>query len=109
MSISRWTASSSPGGGRLLNVAPWTQFFDLQGLPAPKRTVNDITLRNISGEYRALGTLRGNPDDVLRDITLKNIEVKLADEKFTPGPVENLVLKNVVVNGKPFTAPAAQP
>ncbi len=97
------------GGGRLLNVAPWTQFFDLQGQPAPRRTVNNITLRNISGEYRTFGILRGNPGDVLHDITLENVDVKLADEKLVLGPVENLVLKNVVVNGKPFTAPAVQP
>jgi alpha-L-rhamnosidase len=90
------------GGGRILNVAPWMQFFDLQGQPPPKRTVNNITLRNIRGEYRTLGVLRGNPGDTLRDITLENIDVRLADEKFAPGPVENLVLKNVVVNGKAF-------
>jgi alpha-L-rhamnosidase len=94
------------GEGRLLNVAPWRQFFDLKGQPAPSRRVNDITLRNIHGTYRTLGTLRGNPGDVLRDITLENIDVKLADETFALGEVENLMMKNVVVNGKPFAAPA---
>jgi alpha-L-rhamnosidase len=93
------------GGGRLLNVAPWTQFFDLKGLPAPSRTVNNVTLRNITGSYRALGVLRGNPGDTLRDITLENIDVKLADETFAPGPVQNLVLKQVVVNGKAVSVP----
>ena len=43
------------GSGRLLNVAPWTQFFDLQGQPPPARTVNDIVLKNIHGEYGAFG------------------------------------------------------
>ena len=91
------------GSGRLLNVAPWKQFFDLQGQPPPSRQVNDITLRNIHGTYRTLGILQGNPGDGLRDITLENIDVKLADEKFEPGAVENLVMKNVVVNGRPLT------
>ncbi len=94
------------GAGRLLNVAPWTQFFDLKGQPAPKRTVNNVTLRNVRGAYRSLGTLRGNPGDTLRDITLENIDVKLADEKFALGPTENLVVKNVNVNGKPWVLPA---
>lgn len=97
------------GSGRILNVAPWMQFFDLQGRPAPSRTVNNITLRNLHGSYRALGGLRGNPGDTLRDITLEDIDVRLADETFAPGPVENLVLKNVVVNGRPFPVPAAKP
>ena len=96
------------GGGRLLNVAPWTQFFDLQGQLAPARTVNNITLRNIRGEYRSLGTLQGNPGDTLRDITLENVDVRLADESFALGPVANLALRNVVVNGRPFTVPGAK-
>lgn len=94
------------GTGRLLNVAPWTQFFDLKGQPAPKRTVNNVTLRNVRGTYRSLGTLRGNPGDTLRDLTLENIDLKLADEKFALGPTENLVVKNVQVNGKPLVLPA---
>jgi alpha-L-rhamnosidase len=93
------------GAGRLLNVAPWMQFFDLQGQPAPARTVNHVTLRRIAGSYRSLGVLRGNPGDTLRDITLEDIDVKLTEEKFTPGPAERLVLKNVRVNGRAMAAP----
>ncbi len=93
------------GGGRLLNVAPWMQFLDLQGQPPPVRTVNHITLRHITGTYRAFGVLRGNPGDTLRDITLEDVNLTLTDAKLVTGPVENLVLKNVVVNGRPFTAP----
>ena len=93
------------GNGRLLNVAPWTQFFDLKDQPAPTRRVNNITLRNIRGTYRTLGTLRGNPGDVLRDITLENVAVLLADEEFNVGPIENLRLNNVVVNGRPYMLP----
>src|SRR3954468_2461012 len=88
------------GTGRLINVAPWTQFFDLQGQPPPTRQVNNITLRNIKGDYGAFGTLRGNPGDVLRDITLENVEVKLGNERLQLGKTENLTLKNVTVNGK---------
>lgn len=94
------------GSGRMLNVAPWTQFFDLQGQPPPARTVNDVTLRNVTGEFRAFGTLRGNKDDTLRDFTLENINLKLDDEKLVLGPVENFVLKNVVVNKRPYALPA---
>lgn len=93
------------GTGRLLNVAPWTQFFDLQGHPPPTRQVNNITLRNIRGSYRAFGTLRGNPGDVLRDITLENFDVKLDEERLALGATQNLVLKNVVVNKQPYVLP----
>jgi polygalacturonase len=88
------------GSGRLLNVAPWTQFFDLKGHAPPTRSVRNITLRNLSGSFGTFGTLRGNPGDLLTDITLENIELQLAAEGFEPGKVANLVMKNVRVNGK---------
>jgi polygalacturonase len=97
------------GSGRLLNVAPWTQFFDLKGYPAPSRQINNVTLRNIKGEYGTLGTLRGNAGDVIRDITLENIEVKLTNNRLSLGPTKNFTLKNVNVNGKPFELPAVTP
>jgi polygalacturonase len=97
------------GSGRLLNVAPWMQFFDLKGQPPPARQVNNITLRNITGSYRMLGTLSGNTGDVLRDITLENVDVQLTENRFRLGPVENFQLKNVTVNGQPFVPPAVTP
>ncbi len=93
------------GGGRLLNVAPWTQFFDLQGQPAPTRLVNDITIRNVSGTYRAFGRLQGNPGDVLRDFTLENIHVELKEPQLDLGAVENLIMRQVVVNGQEVRVP----
>jgi polygalacturonase len=90
------------GSGRILNVAPWTQFFDLKGHVPPVRTVNDITLRNITGSFHNFGHLGGNPGDTLRDITLENIDLKLVDTGFQPKDVRNLVVKNVVFNGAPY-------
>lgn len=94
------------GQGRMLNVAPWTQFFDLKGHASPARTVNNITIRNVTGEFFTLGTLSGNRGDTLRDITLENIDLKLADTRFEPADVKNFTAKNVVLNGTPYQAPA---
>ena len=96
------------GTGRLINCAPWTQFFDLKGQPPPSRQVNNITLRNIHGSYGSFGTLRGNPGDVLRDITLENIDVKLASGTVTLGPTQHTVVKNVTINGQPYAPPPPQ-
>lgn len=97
------------GEGRVLNVAPWTQFFDLQGHPPPTRAVRNITLRNIRGTYGAFGTLRGNPGDVLQDIVLENVDVKLGNARLDLGAASALVTKNVMVNGEPYTPPAPAP
>ena len=92
------------GRGRVLNVAPWRQFFDLKGHALPSRTVNNITIRNVTGAFYTLGSLGGNPGDTLRDITLENIDLKLEDSAFTPLGVVNLVTKNVMLNGKLYEA-----
>ncbi len=96
------------GSGRVLNIAPWTQFFDLKGHAPPKRQVNNITLRNIRGTFHNLGTLGGNRGDVLRDITLRNIDLKLTDDTFQPDKVTGLAMENVLLNGKPRGASSNQ-
>ena len=88
------------GNGRILNVAPWTQFFDLKGRPPPSRTVEKITIRNVTGSYRAFGRLQGNPGDTLRNILLENFHVELKEPELQRGVVENLMLRHFVVNGQ---------
>jgi polygalacturonase len=96
------------GQGRFLNVAPWTQFFDLKGEPPPHSTVSGVTIRNVTGQCRALGSLAGHPRSSIRDVTLENIQLTVTDAKFTPGPIENFSVSNVKINGADWT-PAAPP
>lgn len=91
------------GAGRLLNVAPWTQFFDLKGLPAPTRSIDRITLRNVRGSYGSFGTLRGNPGDKLAGILLENIQVSLSiAPRLNLGNAVGLELRHVNINGEPY-------
>lgn len=97
------------GTGRLINVAPWTQFFDLQGQPPPSREVNGITLKNVHGDYGSFGTVRGNAGDVLRDFTFENVDVKLTTGTANLNVVTNLATRNFLINGQPYTPPPATP
>jgi len=97
------------GAGRLLQVAPWRQFFDLQGHAPPTQRISHVTIRNVTGSFRSFGTLRGNPGDTLGDITLENVDVKLTDPKLSLGQTKNLVFTNVRVNGAPASVPAPTP
>jgi alpha-L-rhamnosidase len=90
------------GSGRIFDVKPWTQFFDLQGKPPPARTVRNLTVRNITGDYAGLGTIHCNKGDVIENVTLENIDVKVSSDALDLGPVKNLVVKNMKVNGKAF-------
>lgn len=97
------------GEGRIITMRPWRQFFDLQGQPAPTRQVNDIVIRNVTGEYRSFGEIVVSEGETIQDITLENFDVKLGRGELSAQNVKNLVLKNVVVNGQPMTAPTAAP
>jgi alpha-L-rhamnosidase len=90
------------GEMRLIDVAPWRQFFDLKGLPPPSRQANTISFRNISGSARTLGRITGNPGDTLRDFRFENVNLAVMDEKFECDATLRLVAENVVINGKPF-------
>jgi alpha-L-rhamnosidase len=87
----------------LISIEPWKQYFDLKGHPAPHSIVRNVTISGITGEFRSLGIIRGNPSQTdISDITLENIDVKLSDQKFVTENVTNLQLKNVKVNGAIF-------
>ncbi|HEU5080854.1 MAG TPA: glycosyl hydrolase family 28 protein [Opitutaceae bacterium] len=95
------------GEGQILRVKPWHQFFDLQGQPPPTRVVDDVVIRNVSGDYRAFGEIAGADGDTIRNVTLENFSVNLAKPKLlvSGAGVENLVFRNIVVNGKNVEAP----
>jgi polygalacturonase len=90
------------GDVRIIDVAPWRQFFDLKGQPPPARQANTVTFRNITGSARSLGRITGNPGDTLRDFTFQNVNLTVTDEKFERDPAVRITAENVIVNGKPF-------
>ena len=91
-------------GGNILQVRPWTQYFDLKGQPPPKSVVRNVTISNVRGSYGSFGLLQGNPGQTeIGDITLENIDVQLTNESLKAVDVKNLKVKKVNVNGKPFS------
>jgi polygalacturonase len=103
------------GTGMMIDVEPWLQFFDLQGQPGPARTVDHITVSNITGNFGTFGTLRGNVanpqrgtvGDTISDFTIENINVNLRNPVLSRGEVANFTFNNVVANGQAAAAPPA--
>ncbi|MDE1162258.1 MAG: glycosyl hydrolase family 28 protein [Acidobacteriaceae bacterium] len=90
-------------GGKIIYCAPWKQYFDLKGAAPPKSIVRNITLESIKGKGNAFGEIVGNAgQSSISDITFANINVQLVDPKLTIQSETHVVLKNVVVNGKPY-------
>src|ERR1044072_4754877 len=91
-------------GGNILQVRPWTQYFDLKGQPPPKSVVRNVTISNVRGSYGSFGLLQGHPGQTeIGNITLENIDVQLTNESLKAVDVKNLKVKKVNVNGKPFS------
>lgn len=93
------------GFGKLLSIEPWTQYFDLKGLPRPNSVVRNISASNITGSYESIGSIKPHDHVKVSDITLENINLTLKNDRLRLGDVENLVIKNVIVNGKPLANP----
>jgi polygalacturonase len=93
------------GGGVILSVQPWNQYFDLKGQQPPKSIVRNVTLSEIKGCYGSFGVFKNIPGQSdISDITLKDLNVQLKNEKLNGcDQVKNLKLENVTVNGKAFT------
>jgi alpha-L-rhamnosidase len=90
--------------GSIAAIKPWAQYTDLQGQPAPKSVVSNITLSGIKGRFGSFGSIESNHGRTeISDITLENIDVQLKQEKLKKAEAKNLKVENVVVNGKPFS------
>lgn len=117
------------GNGSIVTMAPWSQYFDLQGHPQPSRKVQNITMTNITGTFGTFGSIAGGPGDVIENVTFENIDVQLtgpaaprrggpaaaattapaAAPAAAPRPprlavTTNLVMKNVKINGTELTS-----
>ena len=99
----RWDLAGRRQRARVLCGA-LNQFFDFKGRTPPTRTVSNITIRKQTGDFLALGTLRGNPGDSFHYMTLEDIDFKLSGPLFEPGEVKNITSKTGLLNDVPFNS-----
>jgi alpha-L-rhamnosidase len=88
---------------QLVSIQPWTQFFDLQGKPAPAQVATNVTLENITGTLRGFGVVNGPPKSTVANLTFKNINVTLKNSVVTVRNVKDLKFINVKINGADYT------
>jgi len=94
------------GAGAILIVQPWTQYRDLKGEPPPRSVARNVSLVGIHGRFGSFGTIRPNPGQTeISDITLKDFDVQLTDDKLTAVDVRGLKFEHVLVNGKLASIP----
>lgn len=84
-------------------IRPWRQFFDLQGRETPPISVSEnITFRNIELECKKFTEVGITEHDRLANITFEDMKVTAESAVLDTTLIDNLVVKNVLVNGQPF-------
>jgi polygalacturonase len=92
------------GSAVLLSVAPWSQYFDLKGQPAPKSVVRNISITNVKGSGSSLGRISGNSGTEFGNMVLKNVDLKLKNGDVNLNNLKGLTIDNLVVNGVAIAA-----
>jgi alpha-L-rhamnosidase len=85
--------------GNFISIEPWMQFFSLKGHAEPSQLVENITVENVSGAARGFGIVAGPPRCTIRNVTLRNIDLKLDKPEVTIEKVQGLAIQNVKING----------
>jgi len=88
---------------QLVSIQGWTQFFDLQGQPAPGQWVTNVTLANITGPLHDFGRVDGPAKSTVSNLAFKNINIKLKNSAVMIRNVQNLKFTNVKINGVAYT------
>ncbi|MGA2728605.1 MAG: glycosyl hydrolase family 28 protein [Terracidiphilus sp.] len=97
--------TSEATASAILSVQPWSQYANLQGEAPPQSVVRNLSFIGIKGHYTAFGTIRPNPGQTeISNISFKDVDVVLQQEKLAATGVKGLTFKNVVVNGQPQSA-----
>jgi len=88
----------------IINMAPWSQYFDLQGMEPPRSIVKNLRIIGITGTFNSFGTIKPNPGQTdISHVLLKDFDVAIKNDKLNTSGVTDLKLENVIVNGKPYT------
>lgn len=85
--------------GDLFSIAPWTQYFDLRGEKEPSQVVEHIRLENITGSADGFGRIKGPAKATIRKLSIKDVDLKLKNDKVAIDNVDGLRMENVTING----------
>lgn len=85
----------------MLDIRPWTQFFDLQGEKDIRMGyASHITLRRVTMQTNTLFGIKASDQYQLAGFTLEDVAVTAEQEQEAPKDfIQNLVLENTTLNG----------
>ena len=90
---------------KLVSIEGWTQYFDLQGKPAPDQRVNHVTVSHITGTLDRFGTIAGPAKSIVENITFQDVHLTVKNPTVVVRNAKDLKFENVTINGAPYTGP----
>jgi polygalacturonase len=92
--------------GRIVFIAPWSQYKDLKGHAPPLSNVRNVTLSGLKGRFGSFGSIRPNPGQTtIRDLRFEDFDLQLSQGALEATGVTGLTFDKVVINGQPAVAP----
>lgn len=91
--------------GALINIGPWSQYFDLKGTRPPQSIVRNISVSNVRGRFGSFGRIKGNPGQTtISDVVIKDVDLTLEQPQPEIPDASGVRFERVVINGKPAKA-----
>jgi hypothetical protein len=69
----------------------------------PLGIIENIVISNITGVFGSFGTIAGNDNSQVKNIVLRNINLKLQNAELNTSRTSRIAVENVVINDHPFT------
>ncbi|MDR2496735.1 MAG: exopolygalacturonase [Tannerellaceae bacterium] len=90
-----------------LYIHPWTQFFDLKGLPPPQpSSAGHISMRNIRLDCSIFLNVEQSEQYRLSDFSFENLHIRAAENSDIPADcIDNFKPENIFINGHGITEP----
>ncbi len=93
--------------GTVMDMKPWKQFYTLEGSnEKPYGIVRDIEIKNVDVKCNTLCHIQGNPNDKVSDIIFENVKVEAKDPSLTVVAYPEVKFQNVTMNGQSFAPDA---
>lgn len=97
-----WIEDISGSADILLDIKPWTQFFDLKGEKEIRKSyANDVTMRNIKIDCRiAFDVMQADDQYRISRFSFENMDLNVSKNEKIPSFMENSTFKHVKINGR---------
>lgn len=93
------TANGVSKCGSIVNLAPWKQFFNMEGSQEkPHGVIRSVTITNVDVQCEKFGVIDGNPSDQVENFVIRDVKATVKQQGFSTR-YTGVKFENVFLNG----------